>query len=94
MIMTDHGRIRVRKICGLNKKTADKAAQKALEHGLTHAETTGRLNKYYTYLYYQNKTANNIKIHADYVWIFAGDVLITVFPVPPEHIRAARKKLS
>ena len=57
-------------------------AQEALAHGISHAETTGALRKYYDKLYLQYETANNVRVWQNIVYVFYFDVLITVFPLP------------
>ena len=57
-------------------------AQKAFDFGVRHAETNGRLNKYLTAIYFTNKTINNLRIYHRHVYLFAGDVLVTVLNLP------------
>ena len=49
-----------------------------------YADTTGQLRRYLDKLYFHDRTANNIRIHGEQVFIFAGEKLITVHPVPRE----------
>ncbi len=67
-------------------------AQKALDDGITHAQTTGRLNKWITGLYFRNTNADNIRIYGDNAYIFCGSILITVIRVP-ENIRKDMQKM-
>ena len=60
-------------------------AQKAFDLGVKHSETNGRLNKYLTAIYFTNKTINNLRIYHRHVYLFAGDVLVTV-PVSYTHL--------
>ena len=53
----------MRERVGLTKKNTDKFAEKALTLGIKHSETSGKLNKYITKLYFNNKNANNIRIY-------------------------------
>lgn len=94
MIITNHGENRVRKRIGVSKKVVEGLFEKALELGIEHSDTKGRLNKYFTYLYFHNKTANNIRIYSDYVFICQNKKLITCFKIPNEHLKAARKLAS
>ncbi len=84
-----HGNKRVRRRCGVPKKTVNKLAEEAFEKGLTHGETTGSLNKYITGVYFYNKTANNIRVYRDKVFIFAGQSLITVLNLPARYHKSA-----
>lgn len=79
---TKHGRDRLRKRNGLNHKSIDRIVEKVYRDGLQHGETTGRLNKWITKLYFSNKTADSIRIYGDKAYIFAGSLLITVLQVP------------
>ncbi|WP_426455428.1 hypothetical protein ACP26L_36110 (plasmid) [Paenibacillus sp. S-38] len=89
--MTHHGKQRTKDRMGLSKKLADKKAQEALDFGASHAETSGRLNKYFTSLYFRHQTANNIRIYHRYVYLFAGTTVITILHLPKDLIAAAEK---
>lgn len=80
--VTKHAEKRLRERLGLNKKAVQRAAEMAYEKGIKHAETHGNLNKWVTSLYFNNKSANNIRIYNDKAWIFADQNLITVFQIP------------
>ncbi len=83
MKISDHAKQRMKERCGFNKKSQGRMAKKALEQGITHKQTKGRLNKWVTSLYFKNRNANNIRIYGDNAYIFCGDTLVTVIPVPP-----------
>lgn len=68
--------------CGFNKKAQGRMAQKAFDEGITHNQTTGRLNKWVTSLFFKNCNANNIRLYGGFVYIFADDTLITVMGIP------------
>lgn len=85
VVVTKHAAKRTKERVGLSKKIADKNAQKALECGITHAETTGRLSRYLDSLYFHNKTANNIRIYQRNVYIFNQNTLITILPLPAKY---------
>lgn len=82
VIVTKHAEKRLRERMGLGKKAVQRAAEMAYEKGIKHAETNGNLNKWVTSLYFNNKTANNIRLYNDKAWIFAGKNLITVLQIP------------
>ena len=88
--VSDHARKRMRERNGLNKKSIDRIADKAYKYGLKHGETTGRLNKWITKLYFVNRDANSIRIYGDKVYIFSNDFLITVFKVPNNLLNTVR----
>lgn len=43
--ITHHAEQRMRERLGLNKKSIERIAQKALDEGIKHSETKGNLNK-------------------------------------------------
>jgi hypothetical protein len=90
---TYHAQDRVKDRLGLSKKLADKKAQQALDFGVSHGETKGNLHRYYTYLYFHNQTANNIRVYNRKVYIFSNELLITVLNLP-NHLSAAADKLQ
>lgn len=89
--ITEHGEERVRERCGIPKKAVRRLAAKAFEFGLTHIETTGKLNKYITALYFKNTNADNIRIYGDKVYIFSGTTLITILNLPGSYKNVAKK---
>ena len=90
MNMSNHATDRMNERCGLNKKSAERLARLALENGISHKDTSGNLNKYLTKLFFYNKTANNIKIHGEYIYIFCDDILITVMPLDNKYKKVVR----
>lgn len=90
-ILTKHAKHRSKERMGLNKEASDKAAQKALEVGIRHSETAGSLHRYLSRLFLTKKTANNIRIYAEKVFIFSGNVLITVLQLPNEYKKVVNK---
>ena len=93
-IITKHAEKRARKRIGIPKKSVQKNAKRALEHGLCHADSTGRLSKYFTWLFLEHGNTNT-RIYNDYVYIFTDDeVLVTVFPLERAHRSAAAKAIK
>lgn len=82
MYTSDHARDRIQERYGINKASCDRIAKIAFENGLTHAEATGQLKAYITKVFNRNESANNIRIYAEKIWIFANLELVTVFPIP------------
>ena len=82
MNISSHAKQRLRERCGFNKKTQERMAEKAFNEGITHKQTKGRLNKWVTSLFFKNSNANNIRIYGDNAYIFCGETLVTVIPVP------------
>ena len=77
LTITNHAYDR-RKRTGLNKKAFERLAEKALELGVKHSETSGRFRRLFTSLYFKEKCANNIRVYGDFIWLFANETLITV----------------
>lgn len=57
-------------------------AEKAFYEGITHKQTKGRLHKWVTSLFFKNCNANNIRLYGDNAYIFRGETLVTVIPIP------------
>ena len=91
MAPTKHGEKRVRKRIGVNKKAVSTMAEAALKEGITNSEAIGSLDRYFYYLYKHNEQANNIRVYANYVWIFHNNTLITVFNLPKKYVRTVVK---
>lgn len=84
MIISEHARMRMQERCGFDRRTGDQMAKNAFERGITHGQTQGRLNKWITRLYFKKKKANNIRIYGNNAYIFCGEILVTVIPVPAD----------
>jgi hypothetical protein len=89
MRTTHHGEKRVRKRIGIKKKAVNAMRDAAFNKGIKHSQATGRISRYFDRLFLEHATANNIRLYANYVWIFAGETLITVFPIPSNLRRSA-----
>lgn len=90
-IVTNHAKQRTKDRLGVSKKIADKIANKALEHGVTHALAKGKLKAYLDKLYLSHKSANNLRVYNRKVYLFDRTVLITVLNLPNNLINAADK---
>ena len=80
--VSKHAEKRMKERVGLNKKTIDNVAKRALEKGLAHKDLKGSLLKYINSLYLSHKKANNIKVFNNKVYLFRDTLLITVIPLP------------
>lgn len=92
MRVSRHAKKRLKERCGLKKKSKDRIAERVFDEGITHAQTKGKLNRWITKLYFHNEMANNIRIFGGNAYIFAGETLVTVIPVP-NNIRKNMKKM-
>ena len=90
MNMSNHATDRMSERCGLNKKSSERLSKLALENGISHNDTVGSLNRYLTKLFFYNKTANNIRIYGEDVYIFCDDILITVIPLDNKYKKVVR----
>lgn len=90
MRITRHAEKRTRLRLGLPKRSVTKNAENALRYGLTHKDTTGSFNRYITGLYLKHGNGNNIRIYCNTVYIFSGDKLITLFPLPQRYKKIAK----
>lgn len=90
---TRHATKRTRERLGLQKKSVERNTEKALEFGISHKEATGNLRKYMDGLYLSNKKATNMRIYHEHTYIFCGQTLITVLPLP-NSLKALAHKLE
>jgi hypothetical protein len=86
-ILTDHAIERGRERLGLGKGSLIKMADKALETGIKHAETNGRLKRYISSLWQKEEVINNARILGEVIYLFRDQVLITVYQLPLEYRR-------
>jgi hypothetical protein len=76
---------------GAGKNKKKEIAIEAYETGIKHADCTGRLHKYVTWLYFQYEKANAIRIFHEKVFLFRGRTLITIINLP-SNLRSLAKK--
>lgn len=81
-ILTKHSISRLEQRCGVSKKNASKVAKRAFRTGITHAETHGELHRFLDSIYLSQKKGTNMRIYGNAVYVFKGDVLITVIRIP------------
>lgn len=81
-ILTKHSISRLEQRCGISKKNAPKVAKRAFRTGITHAETHGELHRFLDSIYLSQKKGTNMRIYGNAVYVFKGDVLITVIRIP------------
>lgn len=80
--VTRHAGKRIRQRLGINKKSTGKAAEKALQFGITHAEVKGKLSRHLDGIFLQNCKPTNMRVYNHSVYLFNGSTLITVLPLP------------
>ena len=89
--VTNHAARRTKERLGLSKKLSHKNAENALRYGIRHSDTSGSLNRYISALYWKHETANNVRIYCNNVYIFHGETLITIFPLPQKYRKTAAR---
>lgn len=90
-ILTKHSISRLQQRCGVSKKNALKVARRAFRTGVTHAETHGNLHKFLDSIYLSQQKGTNMRIYGNAVFVFKGDVLITVIRVPDNLLAEIKK---
>lgn len=85
MHITRHATARARERLGIPSSAVERNAAKALNKGISPADTKGSLRRYMDWLYFRYGTANNIRILTHYVYLFRGELLITIIPLPQEY---------
>ena len=89
--LTKHSITRLEQRCGVSKKNALKVARRAFRTGITHAETHGNLHKFLDSIYLSQKKGTNMRIYGNAVYVFKGDVLITVIRIPDNLLDEVKK---
>ena len=84
-IITRCGARKFRTKQGLNKKTAQKQADKILKYGVTHKEAQGELHGFMTYLYFKCGS-NNTRLYGDTAYLFVGTVIVSQYRIPDKYI--------
>ena len=76
--VTNHAKRRMHDRIGITKGIAQKHAGKILREGIKHEDTTGDLHKWMDAEFLKYHTANNMRYYAGKLYIFNGELLITV----------------
>lgn len=80
--LTRHAEKRIRQRLGISKKATERNAEKALLHGVTHAEATGHLCKYLDGIFLRDYKPTNMRVYNHSTYLFRDTKLITVLPLP------------
>ena len=86
-IITKHAAHRIHQRMGLPRRALEKMVSLALEQGVPHCDTKGKLNKFLSSVYLCERTANNMRVFKDKVFLFNDTVLITVLSIPSSIIK-------
>lgn len=82
VVVTKHAEKRIRQRLGINKKSTDRAAEKAIQFGVTHAETRGKLHRHLDGIFLLSYKPTNMRVYNHSVYLFRDTKLITVLPLP------------
>lgn len=91
VILTKHSESRLKTRTGVNKKITKKLTAEALTIGLRHSDVTGQLKRYLDKIYLSHRTANNLRIHKQKVFLFNNEILITVLNLPQKFYSTVNK---
>ncbi len=89
IIITDHAYKRAKERLSLTSNAFKKLATKAYHQGISKSDCSGNLAKYVYKLWRSYQVANNIRIFGEYVFLFTGNILITVYQIPNNVKKAA-----
>lgn len=93
MNITDHAYQMAKERFRYSKDVLDKLAAKALEQGIRHSDTVGKLHKYIDKIWFSHRTANNVRIYGEVIYLFHDETLITVYQLP-NNLRAMAKAVK
>lgn len=89
MHITNHAKKRYSRT-GLPKRTIDNVVELAYTQGVRKRDCHGKLRRYVDSLT-MDRDHTRVRLYNNFVWIFCGDVLVTVYPIPAEYqIQAAK----
>jgi hypothetical protein len=88
--VTEHAFQRAKQRLGWPPSATARMAQKALDCGVRHQDTAGRLRRFLDHQFLLHGHGNNTRIYGQHVFIFEGPVLITILYLPNELRRAAQ----
>ena len=91
-ILTDHAIERGKERLGLCEKALQRTADRAFADGVAVPETAGKLRRYLDRQGMLHSKGNNTRVHAEHVFVFQDNVLITILYLPNDLRRAARRR--
>lgn len=92
-IVTHHARERGGLRLGLKPSSVARMAELALVNGIGQADCRGALRRYLDGLFLKERKATNSRIYGEHVFLFAGEILITILHLPNSY-KAQVKKLK
>lgn len=91
LFITDHAYDMAKERLSMNRTSFEKLTAKAFVCGIKHSDSAGNLKKYIDSKFFVEKSANNIRIYGENVFIFSKNVLVTVYQVPTNLRKSALK---
>lgn len=82
MTVSRHGASRLRERMGVPKRAIEKLAADALTKGKKHSDFAGSMRRYLDGVFLEHRTANNMRVFAQHLFVFDGDTLITAWMLP------------
>lgn len=83
VILTNHGRKRLKERLGFPKSACDKMAQLAYDNGFKRDDARGKARRYLSKLLIQGE-ANDLRVYGEFIYVFYDNRLITVLNLPKE----------
>lgn len=80
--VTKHAIKRFKQRVGLPKSACQKQAELAYRNGISHGDVTGNARKFLDKLFLIHRSANQLRVYGEHVYLFAGTTLITVMHLP------------
>ena len=82
ILVSDHAYDRAKERLSLNKKAFLRLAESAFIKGVRHSDTKGSLNKHITKMWFKYRSANNVRIYGENIFLFKDNSLVTVYQLP------------
>lgn len=89
--LTHHACSRGRERFSLSKHSLARLAERALQSGIQRQQTRGSLRSYLDTLWTQYYRADNMRVYGEYLFLFSGTILITVWHLPAIYRRHAAR---
>lgn len=89
--VTDHAVDRIRKRLGIPRRAALRTAERAFHHGVPHTRFSGPLRDYLDHKVEAPHPANSARVYGEFLYMFEGAVLRTVWDLPVFFRNALRR---
>lgn len=99
--LSHHAETRLKERCGLQKKSMQRMADRAFEHGYDYSQTTGAVRTWLDTRKLANGQETTFRLYGDICYVFGyNNTLITVLHIPTElknwkkYIKVPTKKIA